>query len=268
MRWIVVVVLCVVAAACRELCTAENCGGCCDRAGECVFGTQNDACGKGGACGVCSAGTSCVRQSCVTPDGGTAGGTGGGNVGGGSGGGAAGCLIGSCGALTCNPTTGQCEAGATCDTSRAQPADCGGGKWCSAGTCSDVVRPCGNFGSASAPQAWSPLTKFGPVIYASRNVSFQLDDAGCPRGSERRAVAELAAYDFMGRFLEDGGTPQLLMYRPNATFGVVREGVSVSRSGDGRNATLTISTCGSPSDLSLTLGFAFADGNGQCVRWP
>lgn len=103
------------------------------------------------------------------------------------------------------------------------------------------------------------------MIYEATAVSFSLD-AGCPPGSERRAVAELKAYDFRDRFFDDGGLPVLHVYRENMTFAPVRDGLSFTRENDGRTATLRFSTCGSVRD-SLRLGFAFVDGNGVCVEW-
>ena len=73
-------------------CTANNCLGCCDSAGQCQPGNTDLACGLGPTCGTCSLGTSCQASACLSTStgGGSGGGAGGGAVGGGAGGGAVG----------------------------------------------------------------------------------------------------------------------------------------------------------------------------------
>ncbi len=94
-----------------------------------------------------------------------------------------------------------------------------------------------------------------------------MDDGGCPVGSARRAVVELVAYDFRSGFV-DGGYPRLFLYREGQTFGTVTSGVSVAAANQGGTATLLISQCGPESVTSLTLGYAFENGNGVCVSLP
>ncbi|MDP3503871.1 MAG: hypothetical protein Q8S33_26270 [Myxococcales bacterium] len=251
-------------ASCREPCDAETCAGCCDASGECQVGTQVAACGRRGQeCSTCSPGGSCTRQVCVggsaadggTDDAGTIAADGG-------------CSIGLCGEQICNVVSGACETGASCDLMTAQPAGCGSGHVCTAAGCRDVARPrCMNFGPQSAPLRWNPGVNFGPVITAARGVSFAVDDGGCPVGSARRAVVELVAYDFRSGFV-DGGYPRLFLYREGQTFGTVTSGVSVAAANQGGTATLLISQCGPESVTSLTLGYAFENGNGVCVSLP
>ncbi|MDP1824434.1 MAG: hypothetical protein Q8L48_14365 [Archangium sp.] len=254
----------LIIASCREPCDAETCGGCCDASGECQLGTKVAACGRGGlVCSTCNRGGTCSRQVCVggtsedggLDDAGTITGDGG-------------CSIGLCGQQVCNVVSGTCETGASCDLMVAQPAGCGSGHVCTAGGCRDVARPqCMNFGPQSAPLRWNPGVNFGPVITGARGVSFGLDVARCPAGSSKRAVVELVAYDFQSRFV-DGGYPRLFLYREGQTFGTVSDGVTVTSSNQGGVATLLVSQCGPESVASLTVGYAFENGNGVCISLP
>lgn len=258
MKSLALVVLVLTAWGCKEPCSESNCPGCCDSAGECQVGTRDEACGRVGQCAVCRSGVSaCVRQSCVAVDGGT-------SPDGGAGGGAAGCLIGTCGSLNCNPQTRECEAPSSCDAAAAQPAGCGGGRRCEAGTCRDLPRPCANFSSSSGPQRWSPATDFGPVIYEAAPVSFAVVAAGCPPGSPKRAVVRLKAYDFMGRFTPDGGAPSLRVHLESMILSNVTDGLTVTPEAGGQTATLEVASCGG-NVSRLTLGYAFERGNGVCV---
>jgi hypothetical protein len=112
---------------------------------------------------------------------------------------------------------------------------------------------------------WTPAVNFGPVLTSARAVSFAVDTARCPAGSTRRAVVELTAYDFNSRFLPDGGYPRLFGYRENQTLTEIRDAVIDTVSGSGGNATLQVASCGSEAVTSLTVGYAFENGNGVCV---
>jgi hypothetical protein len=47
------------------VCTATNCGGCCDATNHCQNGTTNAACGiSGGTCTSCATGLNCTNGSC------------------------------------------------------------------------------------------------------------------------------------------------------------------------------------------------------------
>lgn len=239
--------------SCKEPCTVDSCIGCCDANGDCQAGTKPTACGKRAAqCSSCGD-APCERQVCVVPDAGSflpADG---------------GCLVGLCGTNVCDVSTGGCVAPSTCDAQQAQPAGCAGGQLCTQGSCRDVQRPtCANYLATAAPLRWSPAVNFGPVIVSSRAVSFSIDPTRCPGGATRRAVVELSAYDFNTRFV-DGGYPRLFVYRENQTLGEVRDNVIVTPSANGGNATLEIASCGPESVTSLTLGYAFENGNGTCV---
>ncbi|MBE2250015.1 MAG: hypothetical protein IAE78_10725 [Myxococcus sp.] len=247
----------------QEPCDQETCGGCCDARGVCQTGAEVSACGRGAAaCADCGAGR-CTRQVCVaaadagrTSDGGLVGPADGG------------CVVGLCGAELCNTSSGQCEPGGSCDVGSPQPAGCGSGHLCVSGTCRDVPRPaCMNFAATAAPLRWNPAVQFGPVITAGRAVSFAVDATVCPAGATRRSVTELEAYDFNTRFA-DGGFPRLFVYREGQTLGTISSGVTVTPSAQGANATLLISQCGPEAVTTLTLGYAFENGNGVCVRFP
>lgn len=141
-----------------------------------------------------------------------------------------------------------------------------GGRVCTAATCRDVLRPsCTNFSPSSAPLRWTPTVNFGPVLIGARAVSFAIDTARCPAGSTRRAVVELTAYDFNGRFSPDGGYPKLFGYRENQTLTEIRDAVTTTVSPSGGNATLQVASCGSDAVTSLTVGYAYENGNGVCV---
>lgn len=251
--------------SCREPCSFDTCAGCCDSKDECQLGTEVAACGKRGSiCSACSgSGPRCVKQACTASSTGDAGeplpidG---------------GCAIGSCGSsLTCNFSSGQCETPGSCTAGSPQPAGCGSGQQCgSGGTCQELGRPtCPNFSAQSAPVRWNPSVSFGPAITSASSLSFSLVDAGCPTGSLRRGLAELAAYDFRSRFFDDGGVPRLFLYRENQTLTEVRSDqiVSVVPSNGGANALIQISICAPDTVTTLTQGFAFESGNGVCVRF-
>lgn len=247
-------------SSCREPCTADSCAGCCDARGECLAGTEPAACGRRGeVCSACNG--ACVRSVCVggVADAGADGGM--------TMGSDAGCLVGRCGTFVCNLVSGQCEAPGACDALQPQPAGCGAGHFCASGTCADVPRPmCSNF---PATFRWNPALQFGPVVTAARMVSFGLVDAGCPTGSLKRGVAELSAYDFMSRFLPDGGGPRLFLYRENATLTEVRaeQLVGSTPSNGGANTVLQVAVCAADGTAMLTQGFAFENGNGVCVTF-
>jgi hypothetical protein len=95
-------------------CGPANCaGGCCDESGVCQLGTDQGACGMGGAkCAVCAVGTSCSGHACSC---------------GGGGGACLGCCTGSGGCVTAGHDT--CGAnGAACSA-------CGDGQECVNGAC-------------------------------------------------------------------------------------------------------------------------------------
>ncbi|MBL8934484.1 MAG: hypothetical protein JNM69_08015 [Archangium sp.] len=247
--------------SCREPCSLDTCAGCCDRNNDCQLGTEGLACGKRGAlCEDCGGGQ-CLKQVCVVRDAGPE------DAGVEADGG---CLPGTCGAMfLCNTTSGACETPGSCSVNQPQPAGCGSGHVCRAGTCADLARPsCSNFSPQSAPMRWNPAVSFGPAIVSAQARSFGLVDAGCPPGALRRGVAELEAYDFRRRF-EDGGVPRLFLYRDNATLSTVlpEQIVSVTPSNDGANAIIQVSICAPDTVSSLVQGFAFEGGNGACVQF-
>lgn len=262
----VVVGLSVANVSCREPCSVDTCAGCCDKNNDCQAGTEVAACGKrGGVCEACGAGQ-CLKQLCVARDAGPD------NDAGIVAAIDGGCLPGLCGStLFCNSASGECEAPGACNPGQPQPAGCGAGHLCGlTGTCADIPRPsCSNFSSQSAPLRWNPAVSFGPAIVAAQSRSFELVDAGCPLGAQRRGVAELQAYDFRRRF-DDGGVPRLFIYRENTTLTAVlpEQIVSVSATNDGANAVIQIALCAPDSVTMLTQGFAFEGGNGACVRFP
>jgi hypothetical protein len=252
-------------SSCREPCTTDTCFGCCDAKGECRPGTEAAACGRrADTCAVCPG--TCVRQACVAPSG-TDGGTQ--EDGGSPGVDGGGCVVGQCGSQVCSLVTGQCEVPGACDVLQPQPAGCGQGHLCAAGTCADVRRPtCANFSSTSAPLRWNPATQFGPVLTGAQALSFTISDAGCPTGALKRGIAELSAYDFQARFA-DGGFPRLFLYRENATLTEVRadQVPSVTPSNGGANVVLQVAVCVPDATAMLTQGFAFENGNGVCVTF-
>jgi len=127
----------VTASACgpSRTCSSVTCTGCCDTTGECRSGFDNSACGtKGGSCGVCGLGSTCLSGACSlgnsgagTATGGGFSGTGGGFVtAGGSAGGARAGGAGGGSVIGCNSTTcpGCCDDNGTCFTGRVDVA-CG-----------------------------------------------------------------------------------------------------------------------------------------------
>ncbi len=262
---------CLALAGCpKEPCDAASCTGCCDATGECLAGTQVAGCGTRGAqCIACRSSQQCLKQVCVgdEPDGGVDGG-----VVEPDGGVITGCLPGLCGAQVCDVASGQCAAPPPCDVLAPQPGACGAGQFCGPNSlCADAPRPtCANFSTQSLPRRWTPASAIGqgPVIWAARQLSFSIDDAGCPLGSTRRGVVALEVYDRQARLGVDGGLPRLLTYRDNFTLGEVRanELNAVRASASGSVATVEVVTCTAQTVTRLTLGYAFEGGNGVCVQ--
>ncbi len=132
----------VLASSCgpTRTCTATTCTGCCDTTGECRSGFDNSACGtRGGACGTCGLGQTCLSGACSitgsgagTATGGGFGGTGGGSTaGGGTGGGVTPCNSTNC--PGCCATGGQCFTGRSdgaCGTNGASCVACALGQAC------------------------------------------------------------------------------------------------------------------------------------------
>jgi hypothetical protein len=261
---------CLMLAGCpKEPCDASSCTGCCDATGECLAGTQIATCGTRGAqCVACRAVQQCVKQQCIgdEPDGGVDGGTvepDGGVI--------IGCLPGLCGAQVCDVASGQCTSPSPCDVLAPQPGSCSPGQFCGAtNLCTDAPRPtCANFSNQSLPRKWTPASPIGqgPMIWAARQLSFSVDDAGCPSGSTRRGVVALEVSDRQARLGGDGGLPRLLTYRENATLGEVRanEFKEVRASANGSVATVEVVICTAQTVTRLTVGYAFEGGNGVCV---
>jgi hypothetical protein len=137
----------------KQVCSSDNCTGCCDDTGSCANGDSSENCGSNGiSCSQCTG-----AQACVVTDGGqgnqcliggSGGGSGGGSAnGGGSAGGSAGgsgggsgvCNAGTCDAGCCTQT-GVClkyaqQSYSQCGMAGATCAGCPVGKTCQMGAC-------------------------------------------------------------------------------------------------------------------------------------
>ncbi|MCA3015260.1 MAG: hypothetical protein INH41_22960 [Myxococcaceae bacterium] len=182
------------------------------------------------------------------------------------------CTPGSCTApAIC--TLGVCGAPAACVAPAFQPGSCPNGQLCATNACAEVPfapASCMNFAAGTTPRAWNPASANGPIITEVTQLSFAVDAAFCGAGAnEKRGRIRIRAYDpsAPGRLTTETGQPSLRRYQLSGNSLAVgaNEIQSYVSSNMGQNAEFIVNVCTGTSTNSLSVGYAYENGNPVCV---
>ncbi len=179
---------------------------------------------------------------------------------------------------SCNSSTGTCslpggndagmDAGTSCNSSNAQPDNCGYGNVCqTSGACQEAQKgTCSNFASSHSTSTWTPASGTGPVIYSHVDVS---PDNAAACGAGTAYTVTLSAYT-SGTFpANESNLPGFKYVTTTGTeidipaMLLLQSGYTVSS--DMKNATMTFTLCSTTAPTSIVAGFYFTGGNPYCA---